>query len=402
MHTAFEAIPSRREERAAKLWGTRVSHEWEIEGTIGQGGMGVVYAAKHVDTGERVAIKVLADAHLRDPRAARRFAREMRVAMKLESPHVARVRSVGRLPTGEPMMVMELLEGEDLGAFAKRRHSLSPEEAVRVIAQACDAVGEAHESGFIHRDLKLANLFLQNVPGGAPMVKVLDFGLAKATENNEEHSLTEAGTCLGTPHYMAPEMFQCSRDVDARVDVWALGVCLYRLVTGMVPFNGLTMVALCAQVLQGELVPPSALRPDLPKVVEDVILRCLERDRDRRYADARALGRALARALRDLDAADRRVQSFTRLFVATPPPPPPDADMATMVEPRGQVIERTTARWPIAPPPIAAPVRVEKARNAETVTIPRPRKTPWASLIAVAVAATAAGLIAVGLLAQVM
>jgi eukaryotic-like serine/threonine-protein kinase len=367
----------------ARLVHRRVAFEWKLERMIGRGGMGVVHAARHVTTGETVAIKVLGAVHLRDSRAGARFAREIRVAMKLKSPHAARVRSVGHLPTGEPMMVMELLEGEDLRVIAQRHRSIPVEDALSWIEQACDAVGEAHDFGFIHRDLKLANIFLCR----ARTVKVLDFGLAKATERqSSEASLTEAGSFLGTPHFMAPEMFECSRDVDARVDVWALGVCLYRLVTGVLPFQGVSMVALCGQVLQGEITPPTRHRPDLPRDVEHVILRCLARDPARRYADARALGRALAtcRAIR------REAQSLTRVHASIPSKPvivrdPEPLEAPTLVEPR---------RSPPQSP--AATLAPSASRTAPTVAVrkykAKEKKAPWACLIAVAAGAALAGL----------
>jgi serine/threonine-protein kinase len=214
-------------------------------------------------------------------------------------------------------MVMDLLDGEDLGALVRRVGALPIDEVIAWTLQACDAVGEAHAAGFIHRDLKLANLFLAQSQHG-PMLKVLDFGLAKAmVRESDDQSLTGADTFLGTPHYMAPEMFMCARDVDARADVWALGICLYRMLTDRHPFETASVIALCANVLHSDPIPPSKHRRDLPPGLEEIVLLCLAREPGARFADARELAASL-QALKARSRPRHVPFTLTRLHVAQP------------------------------------------------------------------------------------
>ena len=303
--------------------------DYQLEVLLGQGGMGSVFAARHIEFGRTVAIKVLAEELLEDPTAVPRFVREARMASKLESPHAVRVTDIDKLPNGVPYMVMELLEGETLlASLTERGGVISEYEAIDLIAQACEAAGEAHAMGIVHRDLKLSNLFLTKLADGRAFLKVLDFGLAKPQHKPEEQttavSLTQAGSFLGTPHYMAPEQILGSRDITPRSDVWALGVCLYRLVTGVQPFDATSPEKVCMTVLTALPVPPSEHRPVDP-LLETIILRCLARRPQDRFADAKELGLAL----RDLMAAHEwsdDVQTKTKVLPG--PPLSPNAKMA--------------------------------------------------------------------------
>ena len=261
------------------LPGDIVAGKYRVDRQIGAGGMGVVLAATHLDLLETRALKFLSEAALEDAESVERFLREARAASRLKSEHVARVFDVGRLPTGMPFMVMEYLEGADLGAMLKSSSRLSVPVAVNYVMQAMEGLAEAHAAGIVHRDLKPANLFLTFRPDGTECVKVLDFGISKIKSGNaEDIDVTKTHAVLGSPHYMSPEQMESSRDVDARSDVWSLGILLYQLVTGELPFKGKTMTEVVAVVFSKPPIPPSKIVEDIPLELEKVILRCLQHD----------------------------------------------------------------------------------------------------------------------------
>ena len=270
--------------------GSVLAGKYRIERVLGQGGMGVVLGARHLHLDEPVAIKVLRGELAADPVIVERFLREARLAAKIKSRHVVRVTDADRLPSGAPYLVMEWLEGSDLASIVDQEGPLDPARAVRHVREACEALGEAHAIGIVHRDLKPSNLFAARRGDGPPCTKVLDFGISKLL--GEE--LTRTDVMLGSPSYMAPEQMMSARDVDARADIWALGVVLYKLVTGTVPFLATTMAELGMMVLFGEPTPPEQARPDLPPALAQVILRCLRRERAERFASMAELAAALA------------------------------------------------------------------------------------------------------------
>ncbi|HEY2518359.1 MAG TPA: serine/threonine-protein kinase, partial [Polyangiaceae bacterium] len=193
---------------------------------LGRGGMGVVFAATHLQLEQRVAIKVLLEDGT-DPKMRERFAREARAASKIRSEHVAHVLDVGELGSGVPYMVMEYLVGEDLARRVKTRGAVPAVEAVGYVLQACEALAEAHVAGIVHRDLKPANVFLARRADGSIVVKLLDFGVSKVAVRGAEHVITAGAAVLGSPTYMPPEQIRSARDVDARGDLWSLGVMLF-------------------------------------------------------------------------------------------------------------------------------------------------------------------------------
>jgi len=275
--------------------GQILAGKYRIERVLGMGGMGVVVAALHVQLDERVAIKFLLPDALQSPETVARFAREARAAVKIKSEHIARVSDVGTLENGAPYMVMEYLEGRDLAAYLKERGALPIDEAVTYLLQAMEALAEAHGMGIVHRDLKPPNLFLTRRADGTAQVKVLDFGISKVTPRGgmNEASLTKTSSVMGSPLYMAPEQMVSTREVDARADVWALGVVLYELLAGHVPFLGESMTELCARILQEPPSPLRVTRPDVPPELEGLILRCLEKDRERRIGSVAELASGL-------------------------------------------------------------------------------------------------------------
>lgn len=274
--------------------GDTIAGKYQVERVLGTGSMGVVVAAMHVDLHELRAIKLMLPGPLADAEAVGRFLREARAAARLKSDHVARIHDIGRLETGSPFIVLELLEGTDLEALLERESSVSVERAARYVAQACDAVGEAHTLGIVHRDLKPENLFLTTGPRGEERVKVLDFGIAKITEPDSAVKMTQMSSVFGTPLYMSPEQMRAARNADARSDVWALGVILYSLCTGRAPFLGSTITEVCSAVCTDVPIKPRDLRPEIPPELEAVMLQCLEKEPAARFANANELGAALS------------------------------------------------------------------------------------------------------------
>ena len=280
--------------------GQLVADKYVIEEVIGAGGVGVVVSARHTKLGEKVAIKFLQSAAMQSAENVARFDREARSASKIKNEHVARVIDVGSLPNGAPYMVLEHLEGQDLGAVLRDRHHLPVEEAVDYVAQACEAVMEAHALGIVHRDLKPANLFLTKRADGSPIIKVLDFGISKLlarSGSSPELSMTQTASIMGSPLYMSPEQMTTPRDTNELTDVWSLGTILYELLTGLSPFEAATLPALCARICTGAPTPISQRLPEgetIPPALEGAIMRCLERDRGARHNTVADLARRIA------------------------------------------------------------------------------------------------------------
>jgi eukaryotic-like serine/threonine-protein kinase len=274
--------------------GDVVAGKYRVDRVLGEGGMGVVVAATHEQLDERVALKFLRPVVASNPEVVQRFVREARAAVKVRSEHVARVLDVGTLASGTPYMVMEYLDGQDLAQTLAGRGPLPVGETVTYVLQACEAVAEAHSLGIVHRDLKPANLFLARRPNGRPVVKVLDFGISKITASGADNPvLTKAAAMMGSPSYMSPEQMVAAGSVDVRADVWALGVVLYELLTGKLPFVAETMPELVGMILQQGYTPVSALRPDVPPGLQATIDRCLQKDRALRHRNVAELAAGL-------------------------------------------------------------------------------------------------------------
>jgi serine/threonine-protein kinase len=276
--------------------------KFRVEERIGAGGMGVVYGGRHVELAQPIAIKfLLAHDAARD---VRRFLREARAVAMLDSPHVARVLDAGvtvaQFGAVVPFIVLERLHGCDLETLLKRRGRLPVAEAIDYVLQACRGAAEAHGAGIVHRDLKPGNLFRCTRRDGSPVVKLLDFGIAKHVAGaTAELAVTAEGEAVGTPLYMAPEQVRGGPSIDARTDVWALGVILYELVTGTTPFRGDTQVDLFASIVHGAPRPLPA-DPALPPGLAAVLSRCFEKQREARFASVEELARALE-SLRDAE-----------------------------------------------------------------------------------------------------
>jgi eukaryotic-like serine/threonine-protein kinase len=254
---------------------------------IGQGGMGLVCAATHLGLESPVAIKVIRSDLRGDAEFVERFLNEARRAAALKGEHIAGVHDVGVLDTGEPYLVMERLEGVELEAYLRSVGPLEPKRAAELALQVCEGLEEAHAAGIVHRDLKPANLFLTRRSDGKEVLKILDFGISKAVADEAPSSLTSRP--LGSPWYMSPEQMLDASSVDFRADIWSLGVVLFEFLTKTQPFDGKSITEVCAKVLTAPPPLPSTIRKDLDPDLEAIVIRCLQKERDDRYPDVRAL-----------------------------------------------------------------------------------------------------------------
>ncbi|MFO0736721.1 MAG: serine/threonine-protein kinase [Labilithrix sp.] len=267
--------------------GETFAERYVVERLLGRGGMGVVFAARHPVLEQTVAIKLLQDDIAADPDHRRRFINEAKASAKIDHEHVVRVLDVSTLPSGQPYIVMEHLEGVDLGRLLKQGGPLPPSQAVDYVLQALTGIAAAHLHGIIHRDLKPGNLFRADRRDRSRIIKVLDFGISKVSDGGSE---TTTDALLGSPAYMSPEQARSTKLVDARTDIWSLGVVLYELLQGKRPFRGASSGQVIVAVLEGE---PEPLDDKVSPELQAVVMRCLEKEPGKRYPTALELARAL-------------------------------------------------------------------------------------------------------------
>jgi serine/threonine-protein kinase len=274
--------------------GAILAGKYRVERVLGEGGMGIVVAARHIDLDERVAIKFLLAPMLLDGNAVARFQREAKAAVRIKNEHVVRVFDVGRLEDGAPYMVMEFLEGHDLSQWLAQYGALPLGQAVDFVVQVCVALADAHALGIVHRDLKPANLFCVRRSDGQLAIKVLDFGISKLMQApGEGMSFTQTSAMMGSPLYMSPEQFRSTKNVDARTDIWALGAILFELMTGKPPFEAASVPELAIKIATEAPARANQLRPDVPPALAAVIAQCLEREPERRPQNVAELALAL-------------------------------------------------------------------------------------------------------------
>ena len=281
--------------------GQTVSH-YRVLGKLGGGGMGVVYEAEDTRLGRRVALKFIPDHLVKDKRSLERFTREARAASQHNHVNICTIHDIDD-NEGHPFIVMEKLEGESLKQRIREQtgpsHAIPADEVIEIAIQVADALAASHAKGIVHRDIKPANIFL--TPGG--QVKILDFGLAKLTKDGKvgtstdtslEESLTQVGVIPGTAVYMSPEQAR-SEDLDVRTDIFSFGVVLYEMATGKKPFTGTNVVTTLHAVINAKPAPPRSVNPAVPKELEEIIGKAMEKDREQRYKNASEMKAALAR-----------------------------------------------------------------------------------------------------------
>ncbi len=362
--------------------GQTVAGKYVIGRTLGVGGMGMVFAARDARLDRQVAIKVLLPRLVTSQTATQRFMREARAATRITSEHVVKLLEIDTLPDGTPLLVMEFLDGRDLRAVLREQGPLAPRQAVDYLLQALQAVAEGHMQSIVHRDLKPSNLFLTARADGTPLIKVLDFGIAKTLEPEpaETFALTSSEDVrLGSPTYMPPEQLQNPRDVDMRSDIWALGVTLHELVCGSPPFQGQTYAELLSRILSS---PPDSLKARVPELLlpdglREVIGKCLEKNREQRYKNAAELATALAPfGSDDARLSMHRVTGLTR----SPSSPRPSSGPATLVTEFLGTCETTL------PVPTDPQVRPPESGPRPVSRLPRER-IAWIALAALATVA---------------
>jgi serine/threonine-protein kinase len=330
--------------------GELVARRYLLDHQLAQGGMGSVWVARHVQLGALVAVKFMDPRFLESPAARARFEREARTAAQIQSPHVVKVFDYG-IEDETPYLVMELLDGEDLGARLKRRGPLSLPAAADIVAQVARALRQAHEAGIVHRDLKPANVFLAR-SGEVEIAKVLDFGLAKPMDLSPEDEATKTEEVLGSPQYMSPEHARGTRDPDPRSDLFSLGVIAYRLITGKLPFSGRNASDILVKICTEPAPPPSVHRADLPLAIDRFFVRALAKTPEERFQSAAEMAQAFALAA-------------------------------------GVDLTSTLTAAPRVPVPVSAPIAPVPMPSARA-----PSRTPWGVLTAfgIGIAAVIAGL----------
>jgi len=285
---------STAEATAAPQPGDIIGGRYQLGSILGQGGMGTVWRAIHLELGVDVAVKLIPPSLLASPVAATRFKREARAAAALRSPHVVTVHDYGS-DEGRPYLVMELLPGEDLRSRLDRVERLDLETAAPIFASVCKALRIAHDEGIVHRDLKPGNIFLAKL-NDEEIVKVLDFGVAKDLHAAADTVKTASDALIGSPRYMSPEQVRGTR-IDHRSDLWSASVVLYEMIVGRHPFSGETVGDVLLKIAMDEIAKPSSIVPTLSPAVDDFFAKALERNLDRRFADATRLAAAFRAAL---------------------------------------------------------------------------------------------------------
>jgi serine/threonine-protein kinase len=312
--------------------------KYRVESVLGRGGMGIVLRVTHLHLGEELAIKILLPEAADDPEVRVRFLREAQSAVRLRGEHVTRVSDVGMLPEGVPYIAMEYLRGVDLAGELGRRGMLPPGDTVDYVLQVCEALAEAHALGIVHRDIKPGNLFLTYRPDGTPLVKVLDFGISKVPIAGPG-LLTRTDTVMGTPGYMSPEQMKASKDVDSRSDIWAVGIVLYECLNSRRPFDAESFSAVVFKVATE---PPPPMVPRIPRGLQAVVLRCLEKDRAARFPSIAELAAALAPFARDGRAAGIVVERTSAMLRDASSPIPQNTHLHQLQAQTATTLRKTT------------------------------------------------------------
>lgn len=381
--------------------GATFADRFKVLGRLGQGGMGAVYKAQHLLIESKlVAIKVLHPQFATTGEIVARFLQEAEAASKIRHPHIVDVTDMGRAANGSLFMVLEYLDGRDFADLIAKESPLPIGRVTRICAQICDALQAAHDHNIVHRDLKPENVFLIKRGGDPDFVKVLDFGISKVLGNDEgARAQTRTGAVMGTAYYMAPEQAMGSKSLDHRADIWALGVILYRALTGSYPFDHDAFPMLVVQICHEEPTPPSRLRSDIPPALEQLVLRCLSKVPDKRPPSCAQVLRELA-AFHELrsslpgtrlsSAGNREIERASegvaarRVGIADP------LGATQAAEPTSPAGGRPDVPRTVAPE--LQPARAVAGGSTSTrAEIPRRSMVPWAVGVTVALAGTIGG-----------
>ncbi|HKA89330.1 MAG TPA: serine/threonine-protein kinase [Haliangiales bacterium] len=381
------------ERPADTLVGQKLAARYEILRKIGEGGMGAVYEARHLKIDKRVAVKVLLDKFIQKADVVARLEQEAKLASAIGHENIVDINDFGETDDGRTFVVMEFLEGESLAQQLQREGPLLPERAVGIARQVASALAAAHGKGIVHRDVKPENIFITR-RGERDFVKVVDFGISKAMRppDLEEASprLTQTGMVLGTPLYLSPEQARGEEQLDHRIDIYALGVILYEMLTGEVPFQGANYLAIISQILSQEPKPLAQARPDLgiSPALEQVVRRAMHKDRDQRY-----------RTMAEFDADLGAVESGAEARLSVPPPSAPQrlgtaflwlGAVGAVVAGVAVAVPRMLRRVPppapppelrVAPPPAPPPAPEPKPAprpiKAHVTSVPDGAKVLW-------------------------
>lgn len=432
--------------------GMVIRNKYEILQQIGVGGMGFVYRGRHITFNELCAIKIVNDVIAADANFLQRFQTEAVVTRKLRHPNAVRVDDYDYTEDGRPFIVMELVEGKNVGETLEEQGPLAVSRAVRIATQVAHALGFAHKLGIVHRDIKPGNIILTTNEQGQETAKVLDFGIAKLREaaGFTKPGMTMTGMVVGTPLYMSPEQFmgkKAGEEIDGRTDLYSLGVVLYQMVTARLPFEGDTLFSLMMQHMEGNVRPPHELAPELqiPAALSQVILKSIDKAREQRYQTAEefiaALEQVASEPVESMPASNASIASTAAPNVAPParsqrstvqipspisaktqPLEPPPVNIATpevtprqpsQITPVAAASQATppapvtpVAQQPVAAAPVAAPAKPGESRpavqqpdslfvkSAEQHILLQPRRFRARNLIVVMVLLLAGGLVA--------
>lgn len=342
------------------LIGQLLVQKFRIDKLIGQGAMGRVYSATQEPINRRVAVKILHQHLMEDRRVARRFQREAEAASRFSHPNSIGIFDFGQTAEGSLYIAMEYIDGRDLAEIISQEAPISPERCVRIATQVLNALHLAHSSRIIHRDLKPENIMLTDLPGHKDFVKVCDFGIAKIQQQpgkDQESALTMFGMICGTPYYMSPEQAK-GEELDGRTDLYSMGVILYEMLTGRVPFRGSTPVEVIARHLTDPPTPPSKVDPNIhvPRALEQIILRAMSKTREERFEDATAFSGALEKALKETEFQadlERVLQESQENAQNHTPSKPLDASSPTARVTAGGIPQHVMAS--ASAPPVARP-----------------------------------------------
>ncbi len=325
--------------------GMTIDGRYSIERKLGEGGMGVVYLATHAVIGKRCALKLLRGDLASQEDVAERFVQEARAAAAIGNEHIIEIADFGRAPDGAPYFVMEYLDGVDIQHALKQSAQFDVQRCLDILVQCCEALAAAHDAGIVHRDLKPENIFLIEKNGRSDFVKILDFGIAKVAR--ESGRLTRTGMIFGTPQYMSPEQ-AAGTSIDERTDIYSLGIIMYEMLCGRVPFEADTFMGVLTKHLYEEPIPPNRLVPPvkIPSALEAVLLTSIAKKPDRRYQSMRDMCDDLV-AVQEGRAPQGAKDAMRRIGDSTAPPPPPSSVLGGEVERADELEAFGKPKWPL-------------------------------------------------------